>query len=351
VGPLGGVFGGCSGEKEDRRGMRYISLFVLNVCLSASTVDKIPAPVSDHPNIKLALQYQAEGQSELAREQYEIAIREVSGEKSVTAGHIFNLAGIYYHEAGMYSQAESTLQRSLTLWQELLGSENIAIARILNRLACVFLETGQLKQAERLKLEEWEPRIAQVNPDSADHINVLGTMALLKAQRGRYDDARKLNLKALSILKARGEEKSLDTVAILNQLSLISLTTGNFEDAGDTVIRARQILQNSDEQPHVFHTVVNNGILARIYQRQKKYAEAAPLVQESLALVEKHCGSDSIRTAQLLHEYAVVLQRLNRDKEARTLSERARSIANQSGAFAFATQRIDISDLAKTKGR
>jgi tetratricopeptide (TPR) repeat protein len=323
---------------------------MLNVCLSASTAEKLPAQVSDHPNIKLALQYQSEGQSELAREQYEIAIREGGGEKSFTAGHILNLAGIYYHEVGMYSQAESILRRSLALWQDLLGAENIALARILNRLACVYLETKQLKQAERLKLEDWEPRIAEADPDSLDHVNVLGTMALIKAQRGRFDDARRLNRKALDILTKRDEGASLDAVALLNHFGLISLSTGDFETATDAALRGRQILQKSHEQqPHVFHVVVNNGILARIYEKQKKYEEAAPLLQESLALVEKHCGSESIRTAQSLHEYALVLQHLNRDKEARAFAERARSIANQSGALAFSSQRVDISELGKNQ--
>jgi len=322
-------------------------LIVLNVCLSAGFAQSLPAPIANNPYLNKAMEYQRQGQFSLAQKQYEMAVRQIAGENSLEAGHILNAASVYYHELGKYPQAESTLKKSLAVWEKLLGPEDIALSRIVNRLACVYVETGQSRKAERLNLELWEQRLREEDPLSQDRLNLLGTMSLLQAQKGKLDAAMDLNLQAQDILKQIGDEQSLDAVALLNHMGLIQFTSKRYSEATDVLLRGREILQNAGKQS-TFHGAVNSTLLAKIYQQQKKYEKAAPLLQQAMMFVESTCGNQSVRTAELMQQYSAVLKHLNRKKEGEQLAERARTIVAQSGLVAFTSSQVDIADLKQS---
>ena len=66
-------------------------------------------------------------------------------------------------------------------------------------------------------------------------------------------------------------------------------------------------------------TSLNN--LANLYYSQGKYAEAEPLYQRSLAIVEKALGSDHPNTVKVRENYALLLRNLGRDAEAGKLEQ------------------------------
>ena len=72
--------------------------------------------------------------------------------------------------------------------------------------------------------------------------------------------------------------------------------------------------------------------LAALYQAQGKYAEAEPLYQRSLAIVEKALGPGHPNMALGLENYAVLLRETGRftdglrDAEAEELEARAKAI-------------------------
>ncbi len=66
--------------------------------------------------------------------------------------------------------------------------------------------------------------------------------------------------------------------------------------------------------------------LALLYQAQGKYAEAEPLYQRSLAIIEKALGPQHPNVATSLENYAVLLRKTERNVEADRLEKRARAI-------------------------
>ena len=71
--------------------------------------------------------------------------------------------------------------------------------------------------------------------------------------------------------------------------------------------------------------------LAGAYAAQGKYAEAEPLYQRSLAILEKVRGPDDPDVATVLSNYAALLQATNRGAEAAKLEARANAIREKAG--------------------
>ena len=71
-------------------------------------------------------------------------------------------------------------------------------------------------------------------------------------------------------------------------------------------------------------TSLNN--LAALYRNQGKYADAGPLYQRALAILEKALGPEHPNVATSLENYAVLLRKTDRNAEADELEKRARAI-------------------------
>ncbi len=71
-------------------------------------------------------------------------------------------------------------------------------------------------------------------------------------------------------------------------------------------------------------TFLNN--LAGLYQAQGRYAEAEPLYQRSLAIVEKALGPEHPHVATALENYAALLRETERENQAEAMEARAKAI-------------------------
>jgi tetratricopeptide (TPR) repeat protein len=71
-------------------------------------------------------------------------------------------------------------------------------------------------------------------------------------------------------------------------------------------------------------TILNN--LAALYYDQGRYAEAEPLYNRTLKILEKTLGENHPYFAIALNNYAVLLRKLNRDAEAKEVESRAEAI-------------------------
>ncbi len=75
----------------------------------------------------------------------------------------------------------------------------------------------------------------------------------------------------------------------------------------------------------------DNVYQAALYQAQGNYAEAEPLYQRSLAILEKALGAEHPNVATSLEKYAALLRKTGRDAEAEKLEARAKAIRAKHG--------------------
>jgi tetratricopeptide (TPR) repeat protein len=91
---------------------------------------------------------------------------------------------------------------------------------------------------------------------------------------------------------------------------------------------ARQAERFPDQDLRLARSLNN---LAGAYAAQGKYAEAEPLYQRSLAILEKVRGPDHPDVATALSNYAALLQATKRSAEAAKLEARASAIREKTG--------------------
>lgn len=71
--------------------------------------------------------------------------------------------------------------------------------------------------------------------------------------------------------------------------------------------------------------------LAVFYKSQQKYDKAEPLYHRALLIFEQALGSEHLKVAVCLDNYAHLLLKMDRVDEARQLRERAKSIRSKRG--------------------
>jgi tetratricopeptide (TPR) repeat protein len=139
-----------------------------------------------------------------------------------------------------------------------------------------------------------------------------------------YDQAEKLLQWALQEAEKFGAADPRLAVTLHNLANLYA-TQARYADAEPLYQRALGILEKArgPEHPEVAMALVG---LADFYAAQAKYANAEPPYQRAVAALEKTLGPDHKLVAVALERYARLLHKTNRDAEAGPLEARAQTI-------------------------
>ncbi len=109
-----------------------------------------------------------------------------------------------------------------------------------------------------------------------------------------------------------------------NQAGMEAYQQGNYAEAEKQWLAALQEAENfGPEDPRLATSLFALGSL---YHAQGKYAEAEPLYQRSLAILEKALGPEHPNVANGLENYAGLLRQTGREDEAAEMEARAKAI-------------------------
>src|ERR671925_1307052 len=149
-------------------------------------------------------------------------------------------------------------------------------------------------------------------------------------QNGQETNAEMFYLAALEDVQNAGPEDPR-LAATLNTLAVLYHTQKKYAQAEPLYQRVLKLLEQTSGPDHpTLATTLNN--LALVYEAQDKYGEAAPLYQRALALMERTLGPEHPTLAAALDNYADLLRKMQREAEAETAAARAKVIwAKQKG--------------------
>ncbi len=143
-------------------------------------------------------------------------------------------------------------------------------------------------------------------------------------QNGQETNAEMFYLAALEDVQNAGPEDPR-LAATLNALAVLYHTQRKYAQAEPLYQRVLTLLEQTIGPDHpTLATTLNN--LAVVYEAQDKYAEAAPLYQRALALIERTLGPEHPNLAVALDNYADLLRKMQRAAEAETAEARAKAI-------------------------
>ena len=185
---------------------------------------------------------------------------------------------------GRFLYARSLQQRAVRMAQE-SGIEDARLAGILSRLGVVYLSLGELDNAERT-CERSAQIFERVNgPSHVNTAQVLINLGNIARMRRRHDEADALFVRAQEGFSRTFGTNKRDAYILMFQAE-------NEADRGRFSLAERlykeavgSLEQDVGSESHKFGLALS--IFATVYIRQKKYAEAEPLLRRALAVSKK----------------------------------------------------------------
>jgi tetratricopeptide (TPR) repeat protein/transcriptional regulator with XRE-family HTH domain len=216
---------------------------------------------------------------------------------SEAAGRLLFETASYLQDRARYAEAEPLFVRSLAIREHCLGSEHLDVAASLNGLADLYREQGKHAEAEPLFQRALAIREQRLGPDEIRVAVSLTNVANLYRDQGKHAEAEPLYLRARRIF---------------------ALYTGT--EPAPTTLAPRHVQL-------LYSKLMSN--LAALYVEQGKYAEAEPLCQEAIAIIEQQTGGDFLDIAFPLSNLAIVYKEQGRYAEAEPLYLRSQRMWEQ----------------------
>ena len=216
------------------------------------------------------------------------------------AASLNNLAAVE-ESLGEVAEAERHYEQCIAAWSRVPDAPSDALAKPLNNLALLYRRRGQYDRAAELYKKSFE-----LNPRAG----VLSNLGRLSFARRRYQEAEAYYLRALAL--------DPDDAATLANVAELQVAMGRFAAARRT---AEQVLNTEKGRPL---EIAARQSLAAAYVGEKQWRDAEPQLHQAMQLANRLYGDNHAVTASVYSEYAKVVRKLDRKREAADYEERAR---------------------------
>ncbi len=182
---------------------------------------------------------------------------------------------------------------------------------------------GNLGEAARLcqrSLEAQERRLGSDDPAIANTLNKLGQIYNANKQ---FFDAKPVLERALEILEGFGISNA-DLAMVLLNLGDAEAALKEYPKAVAYINRSITISETCGRDLYVRTVALNN--LAKLYTTIGRYDESSAVFDLAIPAFERTFGPDHPNTARVLTNYASLLHKIGRKKEAETLQMRIKRI-------------------------
>lgn len=183
----------------------------------------------------------------------------------------------------------------------------------------------QFNMAERLFKAALDIKSTVLGKQHLSLANSYDSLGSLSMQRKDLEDAESYYRDALEITERIQPSEHPQVYGRLDKLAKCLIQENKLAEAEQLYLRAQGLWKNAPSKNGNEARALFS--LASLYTQQKRYEEAAPLLEQALAEAEKYYGPDSIALVPYLEKEAYVLYYLGRKPEMDGLKERAKAIA------------------------
>jgi tetratricopeptide (TPR) repeat protein len=238
--------------------------------------------------------------------------------------------------SGRLREAEVLEKRSLKILEKGYSPDDPVLLRPLQSLAQI-----QYEQREIAKARETFQRLQSIRTERpADRAVFHGLAAALLYIEGRYHEAEAEYLKALGAWEEAGRGETTDVAAVLDGLANLYISSGQYHEAGRTLDRTLAILDTAKD------AVATDWIKlfssrTELHVRQGEWREAEADLAAAISAADRDTRLDPALLKSLLVDYAYVLRKNHRGREARTIEARAAAIKTRE----LTNRVVDVSEL------
>jgi tetratricopeptide (TPR) repeat protein len=252
------------------------------------------------------------------------------------AGLILHNLAFVMALSGRLAEAEVLANRSLKIFEKGYPPDDPFLWRPLHLLSSIRFEQGKIAMAR-----ETFQRLRSIPTERpVERAMVHGLAAALLYSEGRYNECEAEYLKALVAWEESGYGETRDVAAFLGSLATLYIADGRYREAGRTLDRAFAIFASAKD------TVPTDRIKlfaarAELHVRQGEWREAEADLGSAISTADRDARIDPAVLKSLLANYAHVLRKNHRGREARTIEARAAALQTHGLTDGV----VDISEL------
>jgi tetratricopeptide (TPR) repeat protein len=217
---------------------------------------------------------------------------------SAEAGDVYTKLGELLLIQGLFSEAEINYKKAVDLLTQHAGVENLRTAKALNGLGRLYIQLGRVMEASPLVRQAFAIAQKSLPEDSPQLLLFYDSEAFLLSGTGKFREAEKRWLTALRIAEhasgKTGSEYSLLVVHLGQMYSII----GDYKAAVPMLQHGLAVEDKIRDSNPLIRALLMSS-LAKAYAKQRRLAQAEPLVIESAEAVKFSCSASPIPCAHI----------------------------------------------------
>jgi tetratricopeptide (TPR) repeat protein len=273
---------------------------------------------------------------------FESLVSTASRAQHSCAGLILSRAAVQMAVSGRMGEAEKLAERSIRILGEVNSPDDPVLFRPLHLLASARFERGEVGKARQAF--EGMKMIRMEGPEQRAMLS--GFSATLLSAEGRYREAESEYVLALRAWEQAGRGHTADTGTVFTALGSLYVCQHRFDDARRVLDLALGIFTSAKNAvPLDLFKLLE--VRAQMHAGLQEWHDAEQDLRDAVAVAAGLPGLDPGIFARVLADYARVLRKNHRRREARAIETRAARLHSESIAHSV----IDTAELrAHSKG-
>jgi hypothetical protein len=259
------------------------------------------------------------------------------------AGLLFSARAAALAVSGRMADAELDAERSLAILEKRYPGDHPILFRVLHTLAIARFELGKTRTA-------WQAyrRLALVRSEGPqDRALVHATAAWLLHSQRKFPEAVAEYGNALRDMDEARLGSSADSAALRVSRARAFVDERQFDSAQQELDRATEILSTASGVVPMDRIVLQQA-RGRLHARRREWLEAEQDMRAAFELADRE-GAQSAVTESTLLEYGVVLRKVHRNAEARTMVARAAGLRSQMRSAVVDVAELSLSSTPRKK--
>lgn len=216
-------------------------------------------------------------------------------------------------------------ERSVRVLESAQGLDSPMLLHPLHTLAAALINLGKLTRARSVVR-----RMETIPSDRSEHkamLHEITGMLLHLEDNPRQAEAEYQG--ALSAWKRAGRDRGMDAVVTLSYLSGLYLRSNRLDDAETVAEQAASIAATAPAAMPMDKANLLN-LKGVIHVHRRKFSAAEHALRQAIAVAEHETGLDPVAFCSILRNYAEVLRKLGRRREASAVEKRAEKLTEAS---------------------
>ena len=252
-----------------------------------------------------------------------LTIREaVYGPNDTNVSNTLALLASLRTQQNRSGEAESLYKRLIAIDERVRKPDDRTRMGNVVGLASVYIQQKKWSQADSVYRQVLSAQERAFGPDDRDVALTLNNLGVIMWRLERYDDALRYYEKAQPIWAKMYGPSHSRVLAVENNIGETYWKLGRYAEAESMlrVVLAEKEKVYAPQQPPTVAVTVNS--LAGVLRDQGKYREAEPLYLRAIAIRETNQGTNPHELIETLRDYADLLRKSRRPKEADQLDAR-----------------------------